>query len=300
MVSLKPLQPPPQWQPAATSFHLFFAQPSINQKRYANVSWHVSCMLHWAAMTSIKKKQESLFPRSQAGISSRRSQIQMSEDDIGDLRPPDSSERVPQTAWDEPHLMKTAAARQKAPFMETRPYIFLTGWQLGADPGVPPRARGNVKLTARGAHRVPASQIQRQSCWHAKDLWLPLCPWTKGFVTPGDRNEIALLCPTLVIHRRWRPSKGERPSPPPGSVRVMKWSGDESHPGPVPNQVCWNLKPDKDSAREENPVLPFLAQQLEANRYNPFTGLWCHRSTENHPSMRVLLISPFYSPGYFY
>lgn len=36
---------------------------------------------------------------------------------------------------------------------------------------------------------------------------LPLCPWTKGFDTCGDRSEIAPLHPTLVICHRWRPSK---------------------------------------------------------------------------------------------
>lgn len=34
----------------------------------------------------------------------------------------------------------------------------------------------------------------------------------------------------------------------------------------------WVSFPNKDCAREENPVL-FLVQQMEANRYNPFTGL---------------------------
>lgn len=70
-------------------------------------------------------------------------------------------------------------ARQKAPFPETRSYIFLTGWQVGVDPNVPPSARGTVKPTARGARLVPVFQIQRQSCWHAKGLCVAFVPLNK-------------------------------------------------------------------------------------------------------------------------
>lgn len=43
-------------------------------------------------------------------------------------------------------------------------------------------------------------------------------------------------------------------------------------------------------------MLLFLAQQLEANRYNPSTGLRCHRSTTSHLRERAPLISPFLFP----
>lgn len=44
-------------------------------------------------------------------------------------------------------------------------------------------------------------------------------------------------------------------------------------------------------------MLLFLAQQLEANRYNPFTGLRCHRFTTSH--LRSSDSSPFLFPYFF-
>lgn len=43
-------------------------------------------------------------------------------------------------------------------------------------------------------------------------------------------------------------------------------------------------------------MLLFLAQQLEANRYNPFTGLRCHRFTTIHLRARAPPIPPFLVP----
>lgn len=48
-------------------------------------------------------------------------------------------------------------------------------------------------------------------------------------------------------------------------------------------------------------MLLFLAQQLEANRYNPFTGLRCHRFTTSHLRATAPLIPPrFYSLIFFH
>lgn len=69
-----------------------------------------------------------------------------------------STEHVPKTAWDEPCLMKNMVISQKAPFMKTLRYIFLTEWQLCAkrvDPGVPHSAQGTIKPTAYSTHGPP-------------------------------------------------------------------------------------------------------------------------------------------------
>lgn len=65
----------------------------------------------------------------------------------------------------------------------------------------------------------------------------------------------------------------ERPSPSRSLARIMRFAVS----GKILSGSRWQQSPNKDSAWEENPVL-FLAQQMEANRYNPFTGLWCHAS----------------------
>lgn len=102
------------------------------------------------------------------------------------------TEHVPQTAWDEPRLMKNMVISQKAPFMKTLRYIFLTEWQLCAkrvDPGSHrvPRAPSNWQLIAHMDPSVPNIEAK------LLEFWLSYCPWTKGFVTFHDRSKIAVF-----------------------------------------------------------------------------------------------------------
>lgn len=85
------------------------------------------------------------------------------------------TDHVPQTAWDEPRLMKNMVISQKAPFMKTLRDIFLTEWQLCAkrvDPGSHrvPRAPSNWQLIAHMDPSVPNIETKLLEFW----LLLPL------------------------------------------------------------------------------------------------------------------------------
>lgn len=94
--------------------------------------------------------------------------------------------------------MKNMVISQKAPFMRTLRYIFLTEWQLLCKsvwiPGSRGVPRAPSKPTAHSTHGPPCPKDGRQSCWHSKEfLAVLLPPWSKGFVTFHDRSKIAAL-----------------------------------------------------------------------------------------------------------
>lgn len=168
-------------------FSFFLSNPNRPLISNANGFWHVSCMLRWAAMS----RKNNLFLRSQAV---GRLHIQMSEDDFGDLRPLNSSERVPQTAWDEPHLMETAAAW---------PCIFdgvttRRGSQRRARQA--PRAPSNWQLVVRAGSQCPKYRRKVVGTLRVLVAFVPLnkriCHawWEKqDCATPSDPRPYAVV-----------------------------------------------------------------------------------------------------------
>lgn len=148
-----------------------------------------------------------------------------------------STEHIPYTASDEPRLMKNTAILQKAQFMKSLRYIFLTEWQLRAkrvDPGScrAPRAPSNRQLVAHMDPRVPKMEakllaqqgvsvvllpLNKGIChfsWQEQDcsvsFWTDysICdPWSNigGFISASsNRGSWRPACPskkTLVIGR---------------------------------------------------------------------------------------------------
>lgn len=76
------------------------------------------------------------------------------------------------TVWDEPCLMKNMVMSQKAPFMSTLRYIFLTEWQACA------------KCVDPGSHWVPRASSKWQRAAHAD----PQCPVYGGKVVATART----------------------------------------------------------------------------------------------------------------
>lgn len=76
------------------------------------------------------------------------------------------------TVWDEPCLMKNMVMSQKAPFMSTLRYIFLTEWQACA------------KCVDPRSHRVPSASSKWQRAAHAD----PQCPAYGGKVVATART----------------------------------------------------------------------------------------------------------------
>lgn len=131
-----------------------------------------------------------------------------------------TTEHIPKTAWDEPHLMKNMVISQKAPFLKTLRYIFLTEWQLCAkrvDHGSRsvPRAPSNRQLIAHMDPRVPKTEAKllaqigvlvvllpfnKGIChfsWQEQDCSVSL--WTNGSIYDPRSNTGRFISATMIL-----------------------------------------------------------------------------------------------------